>query len=78
MQHVAELRFEPANDTARDKALFGHIAGGKDENTERPERHSANVRLHLATARCSALLSGYRIISNDGPMEGDRIKMFNR
>ena len=41
LQHVAELRFEPADDTARDKALFGHIAGGGYEDTERLERHSA-------------------------------------
>ena len=41
MQHVAELRFEPADDPARDQALLGDIAGGGYEDTERLERHSA-------------------------------------
>ena len=44
LQHITELRFEPADDTARDEALFGDIAGGRDEDTERLERHAANVR----------------------------------
>ncbi len=39
MQHVAKLRFEPADDAARDEALFGHISGGRYKHTERLERH---------------------------------------
>jgi hypothetical protein len=51
LQRIAELRLEPAHDTARDKALFGHVAGGRHENTQRPERHSVNVRLNQNSVR---------------------------